>query len=269
MFRTSMAISPTPAEFAPLLFAGDWKGALDAAADLGYDAIEMSVRDPADPAVVSCDAEARRRDIRVSAIATGQSFYSDGWSLTADDPGIQTLLEQRMRRIIDLAAPWEALVVIGGVRGTLSGSDGERVDQYRRALEAVRRYAEYALTLNVSLAVEPINRYETNYLNTIRETLQFVGNVGLSNVGILPDTFHMNIEEVSLAESLRSAGKLILHTQFTDSNRLAAGQGHVDFRVLAGVLRELDYSGYLSAEILPHPDSRTAAQQAIEFFRNL
>ena len=269
MFKTSMAISPTFADFAPLLYAGDWKAALDAAEELGFDAIEMSVRDPSDPAVVACDDQARRRGVRISALATGQSFYSDGWSLTSDDPEVQARLRGRMNRIIDLAAPWEALVVIGGVRGELSGLESERVDQYRRAVEAVRGIAEYAGGQNVSLVVEPINRYETNYLNTIDETLQFITEVDLDNVGILPDTFHMNIEEASLTGSLRSAGGRILHAQFTDSNRLAAGQGHIDFHELAEVLRGLDYDGYLSAEILPHPDNRTAAQQAIEFFKTL
>ena len=269
MFRTSMAISPSPAEFAPLLFAGDWMAALDAAVELGFDAIEMSVRDPADPAVRSCDAGLRRRDLRLSAIATGQSFYSDGWSLTAEDSGIQALLDRRMHRIIDLAAPWEALVVIGGVRGTLTGSDRDRANQYRRAIAAVRRYAEYALPRNVSLVVEPINRYETNFLNRIDEAIQFIDEVDMDNLGVLPDTFHMNIEEAALAESLRSAGERVLHVQFTDSNRRAAGQGHIDFGELAAVLREVGYGGYLSAETLPLPDSRTAAEQAIEFFRTL
>jgi len=269
MFKTSMAISPTRAEFAPLLFAGDWMAALDTAVELGFDAIEMSVRDPADPAVTSCDAGVRRRHLHISAIATGQSFYSDGWSLTTNDSGVQALLDRRMHRIIDLATPWKALVVIGGVRGTLTGSGRDRVNQYRRAVEAVRRYAEYALPHNVSLVVEPINRYETNFLNTIDEAIRFIGEVNMENVGVLPDTFHMNIEEVALAESLRSAGELVLHVQFTDSNRRAAGQGHIDFHELAAVMREVGYRGYVSTETLPLPDSRTAAQQAIEFFRTL
>jgi sugar phosphate isomerase/epimerase len=264
-----MAISPCPAEFAPLLFAGDWRAALDTAVELGYDAIEMSVRDPDDPAVTSCDAGLRRRGLNLSAIATGQSFYSDGWSLTAEDSRVQRSLDQRMQRIIDVAAPWEALVVIGGVRGKLTGSERDRVDQYRRVIEAVRRYAEYALPRNVSLVVEPINRYETNLLNTIDEALRFIDEVDMENLGILADTFHMNIEEVSLAESLRSAGERVLHAQFTDSNRRAAGQGHIDFEELADVLRDVDYRGYLSTETLPFPDSRTAAEQAIEFFRTL
>jgi sugar phosphate isomerase/epimerase len=264
-----MAISPTPAVFAPLLFAGDWPSALEAATDLGYDAIEISVRDPADPAVVACDNGLRQHGLQLSAIATGQSFYSDGWSPTSDDPAIRSQLDERMHRIIDLASPWEAMVVIGGVRGTLTGSEGEQVEQYRLAVDAVHRYAEYALKQGVSLVIEPINRYETNYINTIDDALQFISDVDLDNLGILADTFHMNIEEANLARSLRSAGDRIRHVQFTDSNRLAAGRGHIDFHALAEVLRKSDYRGYLSTETLPLPDSRTAARQAIEYFRTL
>jgi sugar phosphate isomerase/epimerase len=269
MFKTSMAISPTPAVFAPLLFAGDWESALDAAVDLGYDAIEVSVRDPADPAVIACDDGLRRYGLQLSAIATGQSFYSDGWSPTSDDPEVQERLAERMFHIIDLASPWEAMVVIGGVRGTLTGSDAEKADQYRRAVNGVRRYGEYGLQQGVSLVIEPINRYETNYINTIQDALQFISDVDLDNLGILADTFHMNIEEANLAGSLRLAGDRIHHVQFTDSNRLAAGRGHIDFRALAAVLTESGYQGYLSTETLPLPDSRTAARQAIELFRTL
>ncbi len=269
MFKTSMAISPTPAVFAPLLFAGDWPSALDAAVDLGYEAIEVSIRDPADPAVVACDDGLRQSGLQLSAIATGQSFYSDGWSPTSADPEVRRWLDERMYRIIDLASPWQAMVVIGGVRGTLTGSEDGHADQYQRAVDAVRRYGEYALKQDVSLVVEPINRYETNYINTIQDALQFIEDVDLDNLGVLADTFHMNIEEANLAESLRSAGGRIHHVQFTDSNRLAAGRGHIDFHVLAAVLRDSGYRGYLSTETLPLPDSRTAARQAIELFRTL
>lgn len=269
MFKTSMAISPTPADFAPLLFAGDWPSALDTAVDLGYDAIEISVRDPADPAVLACEEGMRSNALQLSAIATGQSFYSDGWSPTSDDPEVRRRLDERMERIIELASPWKAMVVIGGVRGTLTGPEDEHADQYQRAVDAVRRYAEYGRKLDVSMVVEPINRYETNYINTIHDALRFIDAVDLDNLGILADTFHMNIEEVDLAEALRSAGGRIQHVQFTDSNRLAAGRGHIDFRALAAVLRDSGYRGYLSTETLPEPDSATAARQAIELFRTL
>lgn len=269
LFPTSMAISPAPADFAPLLFAGEWEAALDAAVALGYEAIEMSVRDPSDPVVIACNEGVREHGLQLSAIATGQSFYSDGWALTTDDPDVRAGLDDRMLRMVDMAAPWEAMVVIGGVRGTLTGPEGEHADQYHRVVESVRRYAAYAQPLGVSLAVEPINRYETNLLNNIEQALEFVDNVGLDNVGVLADTFHMNIEEADLAGSLRSTGDRLLHIQFTDSNRLAAGRGHIDFPELAKVLREIGYDGYLSTETLPLPDSRTAAKDAIEYFKSL
>lgn len=264
-----MAISPAPADFAPLLFAGEWEEAVGTAVELGYDAIEMSVRDPSSPVVIACDRGLRSHGLRLSAIATGQSYYTDGWGLTTSDSEVRSLLDDRMLRMVDLAAPWGALVVIGGVRGVLEGSEQERKDQFQRAVDSVQRYAEYALPLGVSLAVEPINRYETNYLNTIDQALNFVDEVELSNVGVLADSFHMNIEEADLAASLRSAGDRLLHTQFTDSNRLAAGWGHIDFPAMARVLEQIDFRGYLSTETLPLPDSRTAARQAIEHFRIL
>ena len=268
-FRTSVAISPTPADFAPLLFAGDWRTALSTVQELGYDAVEISVRDPLDPDVVGCDEAAHERGIPISAIATGQSFYSDGWAPVDPDPAVRESLRRRMRRIVDMAAPWSALVVIGGVRGVLEGTPEEQRSSYQRAVEFFNDLAEYASSVGVRLVVEPINRYETNFINTVAEALQFIDDVGAGNIGVLPDTFHMNIEEVSLEGALREAGQKMLHVQFTDSNRNAAGQGHIEFAPLAAVLREVDYSGYMSAEILPEPDDITAARRAIEYFRSL
>lgn len=268
-FRTSVAISPTPADFAPLLFAGNWRAALSAVQELGYDAVEISVRDPEDPDVVGCNEAAHERDIPISAIATGQSFYSDGWAPVDPDQAVRKRLMGRMRRIIDMAAPWPALVVIGGVRGVLEGTPAEQRSSYHRAVEFFADLAEYGDSMGVQLVVEPINRYETNFINTVADALRFIDDVGAGNIGMLPDTFHMNIEEVSLEGALRDAGQKMLHVQFTDSNRHAAGQGHIDFVPLAAVLREVGYSGYMSAEILPEPDDATAARQAIDYFRIL
>ena len=166
-FRTSVAISPTPADFAPLLFAGDWQTALDTVEELGFDAVEISVRDPEDSDVRNCEQAARQRGIPISAIATGQSFYSDGWAPVNSDPAVRQRLMERMRRIVDLAAPWQALVVIGGVRGVLEGEDTEQRDAYLRAASFVHELAAYAAAMGVHLVVEPINRYETNFINTV------------------------------------------------------------------------------------------------------
>jgi sugar phosphate isomerase/epimerase len=77
----------------------------------------------------------------------------------------------------------------------------------------------------------------------------------------------MNIEEASIADSLREAGPLVGHVHFADSNRRAAGLGHTDFALIADALREIGYNGYVAAEILPQPDAATAADQTMRAFR--
>ena len=79
--------------------------------------------------------------------------------------------------------------------------------------------------------------------------------------------FHMNIEETSLAEALREAGPLIGHFHFADSNRRAIGLGHTEVESVAAALREIGYDGYISGEVLPLPDSETAAAQTIASYR--
>lgn len=269
MFKTSMAISPEPAKFAPLLFAGDWERGLETAAELGYDAVEVSLRDPQTEVVKKLRKTVRSSGLAVSAVATGQSYYNDGLSPTSPDPTIRARLLDRMKGHVDFAAPWGALVIIGGVRGTFEGEPKTHAAQRQRAVDAIGDYAEYASSQGVSLAIEPINRYETNFINTVEEALGFVGEVGAENLGVLTDTFHMNIEEVSIARSFERAGEKLGYVHFADSNRLAAGQGHIDFYELASVLRKSGYDGYICAEILPLPDSRTAAELAIDYFRSL
>jgi sugar phosphate isomerase/epimerase len=269
VFKTSMAITPSPAKFAPLLFAGDWERGLETAADLEYDAVEISLRDPQAEVVKKLGKTVRRSGLAVSAVATGQSYYNDGLSPTGTDPSIRAELFDRMKGHVDFVAPWGAMVIIGGVRGTFEGEPKTHAAQRQRAVEAIRGYAEYASSQGVSLAIEPINRYETNFINTVEEALEFIEEVGAENLVVLTDTFHMNIEEVSIAKSFERAGEQLGYVHFADSNRLAAGQGHIDFHELSSVLRKIGYGGYICAEILPLPDSRTAAKLAIDYFRSL
>ena len=88
-------------------------------------------------------------------------------------------------------------------------------------------------------------------------------------MGLLLDTFHMNIEEPSIYSSIVQAGKRIVHVHVADSNRWYPGAGHVDFAGIIAILQTLNYEGYLSAEILPLPDPDTCAAQAIAHMRLL
>ncbi|MGH8249021.1 MAG: TIM barrel protein, partial [Gammaproteobacteria bacterium] len=117
--------------------------------------------------------------------------------------------------------------------------------------------------------IEPINRYETNYLNTVGEVLEIIERVGSSSIQVLADTFHMNIEERSLEEALRICGHRLGHVHVADSNRQAPGFGHLNFPRILAVFEEIDYKGYLSAEILAVPDPESAARQTVKYLRSL
>ena len=87
------------------------------------------------------------------------------------------------------------------------------------------------------------------------------------NVRLLCDLFHMAIEEADPAATLRACGPLVGHVHFADSNRRAIGMGHTDIEPIVAALRDIGYKGYLSAEIVPLPDSGAAARKTIESFR--
>jgi sugar phosphate isomerase/epimerase len=134
---------------------------------------------------------------------------------------------------------------------------------------ALFKLDEHAEDLGTTILYEPLNRYETNLINTLADGEQFLSGAALRNVKLLADLYHMNIEESNLARAIHQAGQFVGHVHFADSNRKAAGLGHTDFGPVISALREVGYGGYLSAEVLPLPDSQSAARQMIETFRRL
>ncbi len=119
------------------------------------------------------------------------------------------------------------------------------------AVEGIHAGGEYANSIGVNIAIEAWNRYETYFLNRIDQCLDLMKKVDLPNAGVMGDTFHMNIEEESIAGSFRLAGKDLNHVHLADSNRAAPGKGHIDFLPVLKALKEINYQGYLTFELLP------------------
>jgi len=268
--KTCVALTPRRTQFAPLLFAGDLQHGMERAAELGYDGVELNLRDPEELDQEAILSWARELDLEVPSLGTGQSYFVDGLSLAVAEPANQAAVRRRLEGLIRFASRLGARVVLGSIRGSLDASSDEaRQTGYRAAVEATRELAHYASGHGVSLTAEPINRYETNFLNTIAETLEFIDTVGAPNLGLLADTFHMNIEEPSMTRPLIEAGDRLWHIHLVDSNRCAPGMGHTDFAPIVSALVAAGYSGYLSGEILPVPDDETAAAHWIQAVRRL
>jgi D-psicose/D-tagatose/L-ribulose 3-epimerase len=103
----------------------------------------------------------------------------------------------------------------------------------------------------VTLAIEPINRYETYLINSVATARRFAEDVGSPAVGVMIDTFHANIEDPDLTSAVLSAGDRLAHVHMADSNRQALGRGHLDVRSFVRVLQATGYAGALAMEPLP------------------
>jgi sugar phosphate isomerase/epimerase len=264
--KLSIVLSTQPASFSALAYQGHWEENIGKIKTLGYDGVELAVRDPGSLDLPLLKSVLARHGLIVPAIGTGQAFGEDGLSFTHADAAIRRQAIERVQSHIRLARELGALVIIGLVRGRRSrGITAEQAEQW--VIEALRECA--AADCAVKLAVEPINRYETDLVNTVSAGMALMKKVEMENVGLLLDTFHMNIEEPGIQAGFVTGRDRLFHVHIADSNRWHPGAGHVDFRAIVSVLNQIGYRGFLSAEILPLPDPDSAAENTIRYMRAL
>jgi len=269
MQRISMAMSPHPSTFAPLVFAGNLEEGMKALAEAGFSGVEISLCSVDD---LDADWLADRLsefDLKLSAVASGRVCLEESLCLCDPHPAIREMALERLTSILKLAARFKAPVIIGGIRGKLIGEDTEKAEQRENTVKSLRRCAVIAADLGTHLLLEPINRYETNFINNAQDGLRLIEDIGHPGVKLLLDTFHMNIEEADPCATIRKVGSRLGYMHFADNNRLAPGQGHIDFPALLRALAEIGYSGFISAEILPIPDDATALKQTGQYLHSL
>ncbi len=252
----------------PFVFWHDLPGACRAAHELGFDAVEIFP-----PSADAVDARELRKlldefGLKLAAVGTGAGWIRHKLQLTSPDAGARSAAQAFVRSIIDFAGPFGASAIIGSMQGRWGG-EVDRPRAYGYLTDALLALGEHARQYHVPLLYEPLNRYETNLFNTIDAGVELLKTIPNGNVKLLADLFHMNIEEVDLPAALRAGSRDIGHIHFVDSNRRPAGCGHLDFAPIIAALREIGYQGYLSAEALPWPDARRAAEQTILTYRNL
>lgn len=252
--KLSMVVNATPRATS---LAADMPlaDAIALAASVGFDGVELAIANPLDVDLAGLENTLATYGLDVPALGTGAA-YAEGLSLSHQDPSRREGAVARLKAHVDLAASLGAAVIVGLVCGR--AADGlAREGALACIKECLREVARYAAPRGVRLLLEPLNRYETDLLNTVADARAMVEAAG-DNVGLLIDTFHMNIEEPSIAGSIRDAASRVWHVHVADSNRWAPGYGHLDFQAIVEALHEVGYRGYLSGEMMHRPDVRAA-----------
>lgn len=265
--KFSFVVSTQPTKF-DAVRKGNLQESLQEISALGYNGVELAIRDPQIVSTGELENLLSRYRLDLAAIGTGQAYLEENLSLSHPSKNVRNMAIKRITSHIDFASHFNAQVVIGLIRGSFA-DDLPYETSVTHLTECLQECCEMAEKRNVFLAIEPLNRYECNYLNTATAAVEFIKKVNCAGLKILLDTFHMNIEEKDISETIRSCGGLVSHMHLADSNRHAPGEGHIDFREIITTLKMIGYRGYLSFEILPVPSPQLAAKSAIEHVRNI
>jgi len=235
-------------------------------AELGYNGVEFLIRDPRKIKVDEVQDLLNRYQLELPMICTGEVYGEDRLSFMDPNESVREEALKRTREIIIFASHFNTQVNIGRLRGSFrEGLD--RKKSLGWALSAFEKVSEHAQKYGVGILLEPINRLQSNFINTTEEGIKMVEKVKRANFCLMLDLFHMNIEDVSIEESIFAAKRYLRHIHICDSNREVPGQGHLNFERIIGALKKIGYKGYLSAEIWPVADQDRVAKETIDYLR--
>ena len=265
MIKLSIAIAAKNALPSAFVVYRGFEECIPRAAELGYDGVELALKDVSEINPSRLDVLLKSNGLSVSCVSTGQVFADTGYMFTDTDKKRRAVLTRIFKSMIDFASEYGQLVNIGRIRGMI-GEDG-KANAEMRFIELAQELCDYARKRGSTLILEPVNRYEINFINTVEQGVELLKKVNRPNMKLMPDVFHMNIEDVTIGAELAKHIDHISYIHLADSNRLAPGWGHTDFRDIFTNLKKVDYSGWASVEILPVPDPDSAARQAAEYLK--
>jgi D-psicose/D-tagatose/L-ribulose 3-epimerase len=224
-------------------FSNKTLGLVKKVREMGFDIIEICVEDPATIDASRINEALKENDLA----ATVCGAFGPDRDASSEDKNVRAnaakYLEGCIDAALELGSPFVAGPMYSAVGKTRLLSRDERVKQWSLAVETLKPVADYAGQRGVQLAIEPLNRFETDFINTVEQGLDFLGRIDAPNVGFLLDTFHMNIEEKDIPGAIRNAGSKVFHFHSCENDRGTPGTGHVEWKEVVSALHDINYQG--------------------------
>lgn len=261
----SLGIDPVP----PVSVAAAFEARLAEIRGWGYDAVEP-LTDLPDPAILAgIPSMLARAGLALSGLRTGTIYRVHGWSFSDPDPSVRRAAVDAIKAVIRETARFPGAKVFNGMIQGKPKPGVTVAEAKARVEECLRECLLEAESQAVDFCLEPLNRYEVPYHNTVGEVAALARRIGSPRLSILVDTFHMNIEEHDLCAAIREHGPMIGGVHFIDSTRREPGSGHLDLRAVYGTLRETGYAGYVTVETEGQPGYDAIARKTASFLLEL
>jgi len=220
----------------------------DKAKQMGYDLVEIPIESEGDLDYAKAAAAYERTGLKSSICAV----MGAGRDPSHPDAAVQKGAIAYMKHCIDAAVTMKAPSVVGPLYAAVGrqwqATPAQREKDLARCAKNLKVIAKYAQDNGVFLALEPLNRFETSFINLTEQALELVKMIDNPSVRLMMDTFHANIEEKSLGKAIELAGKLMAHVHANENDRGTPGSGHVNWTEIAAALKKIKYSGPLVIE---------------------
>jgi D-psicose/D-tagatose/L-ribulose 3-epimerase len=231
---------------------------------MGFDSFEFGLEDPShvDPAKL----KSKLQDTHLRLVVCG-AFGPDR-DLTHEDQSVRENSLNYITQAIKLTAAAGGKMLAGPMYSAVGKRRHVPPDQKKRewelAVKGLKEAAKRAADGGVTLAIEPLNRFETDLINTAEQCERLINEIGANNVGFHLDSFHMNIEEKNSGDAIRRAGKRLYHFHACENDRGAPGSGvNIDWPNIAAALREVSFKGEAVIESFTPKTKSIAAAAAI------
>jgi len=234
-------------------------------ANLGYFAIEPLVNNPNNIDFKKLEEILTKLNLKISGLRTGLAYLRDGISLSNPDTIIRKKAIKRLKDDIVLASKFNTSILVGLMQGKLEKRIS--VSQAKKwIIDSLIECTDFAKDYNVLIKLEPINRYQLNYNNTITEVIEIIDKVKSEYLSLLIDSYHMNIEEKSITNSINQAHEYISHVHLADSNRDAPGStGEINFADIINSLKNIHYKGFITVECNENLKLLEIAESSIKY----
>jgi D-psicose/D-tagatose/L-ribulose 3-epimerase len=227
----------------------------------GFDGFELPIFEPA-----KVNTEAIRGALAQNGLeGTVCAILPSDLNTISEDSEVRKRTREHLAATIEVTAELGSKLMAGPIYSPVGYLPGRRrtTEEWKWAVETFQSLEEVLAANDVMMAIEPLNRFETYFLNTASDAVRLCEEIGHSRIGVLLDTFHTNIEEKDVAGTFRAAGGRLRHVHACENDRGIPGTGHVDFPGIAQVLRELNYDGWITIESFGYTHKELAAAAAI------